>query len=123
MMKKIFLLLCLALVTLVANAGNSPYDTKEKVINRAKAIVAYHVIHHKSGEFKDKESAINAQDVDALEELLKSDPDKKFETIFEEIEDYKVKGNDTTSLFKSFEVLLKKYNVKDKNALDQVRRS
>ena len=75
-MKKIFLFLCLALVTLVANAGNSPYDTKEKVIDRAKAIVARHVIHHKGGEFKD--GAVNAKSVDDLEKLIKSDPEKKF---------------------------------------------
>ena len=118
-MKKIFLLLCFALVTLVANAVNSPYDTKEKVINRAKAIVARHVIHHNGGEFKD--GAVNAKSVDDLEKLIKSDSEKKFEKICDEIEDYNVDGKDTASLIKSFEALLKKYNVKDKNALEQVR--
>ena len=118
-MKKIFLLLCFALVTLVANAVNSPYDTKEKVINRAKAIVARHVIHHNGGEFKD--GAVNAKSVDDLEKLIKSDSEKKFEKICDEIEDYNVDGKDTASLIKSFEALLKKYKVKDKNALEQVR--
>ena len=118
-MKKIFLLLCFALVTLVANAVNSPYDTKEKVINRAKAIVARHVIHHNGGEFKD--GAVNAKSVDDLEKLIKSDSEKKFEKICDEIEDYNVNGKDTASLIKSFEVLLKKYNVNDKGALEQVK--
>ena len=119
-MKKISLLLCLALVTLVANAA-SQYDTKDKVINRAKAIAARHVIHHNGGEFMDVKEATNAKSVDALEKLIKNDSDKKFEKICDEIENYKVNGKDTASLIKSFEALLKKYNVKDKNALEQVR--
>ena len=118
-MKKIFLLLCFALVTLVANAVNSPYDTKDKVINRAKAIVARHVIHHNGGEFKD--GAVNAKSVDALEKLIKSDSEKKFEKICDDIEDYNVDDKDTASLIKSFETLLKKYNVNDKGALEQVK--
>lgn len=120
-MKKIFLLLCLACVTLAANAA-SPYDTKEKVIDRAKAIAARHVIHHKGGEFKDATEAINAKSVDALEKLIKSDPDKKFETICDEIEDYNVDDKDTASLIKSFDALLKKYKVKDENVLKQIRK-
>jgi len=114
-MKKILLLICLVLVTYVANA----FDTKKEVIDRAKAVAARHVIHHKGGEFK--AGAVNAQNVDDLEKFLKSDPDKKFEKICDEIEDYEVEGNDTTSLIKSFEVLLKKYKVYDKGALNEVK--
>jgi len=114
-MKKILLLICLVLVTFVANA----FDTKKEVIDRAKAVAARHVIHHKGGEFKP--GAVNAKSVDDLEKLIKSDPDKKFEKICDEIEDYNVDGKDTASLIKSFETLLKKYKVKDKNALEQVR--
>lgn len=121
-MKKIFILSFLVLISLVANAAGQ-LDTKKKVINRAKAIVAYHVIHHKGGEFNktEKNEHLNAKDVDALEKLIKSDPEKKFKKICDEIENDRVDDKDTTSLIQSFEKLLLKYGVKDKGALDQVK--
>ena len=119
-MKKIFILLCLVFISLVVTAAGQ-FDTKEKVINRAKAIVARHVIHHNGGEFKDVKEATNAKSVDALEKLIKSDSENKFEKICDEIEDYNVNGKDTASLIKSFEALLKRFNVNDKGALEQVK--
>ena len=118
-MKKIFILLCLVFVTFVANA----HDTKDDVIDRAKAIVAYHALSKKGckGNFKKDKDTINAKNVDVLQKLIKKDPDKKFEKICKEIKEYDVDDKDTTSLIKSFEALLKKYNVNDKHALEQVK--
>ena len=120
-MKKLYLWLCLVLFSLVAKAAGQ-YDTKEEVIDRAKAIAARHVIHNKGGEFIETDKALNAKNVDALKKLIKTDPGHKFKQICDEIEEFDVKAKDTTSLINSFKYLLfEKYKVKDKGALEQVK--
>lgn len=120
-MKKLVLLLSIVVFSLVANAAGQ-IITKKDLINRAKAIAAFHVIHNKGGEFKnDNKEATNANSVDALEKLIKTDPDKKFNKICDDIEDYTVDARDTTSLIKSFKSLLEKYGVKDPGALEQIK--
>lgn len=120
-MKKLYLWLCLVLFSLVAKAAGQ-YDTKEEVIDRAKAIAARHVIHNKGGEFIETDKALNAKNVDALKKLIKTDPKHKFKQICDEIEDFDVEAKDTTSLINSFKYLLfEQYKVKDKGALEQVK--
>ena len=118
MMKKLTFIFCLLLAALSINAA-SPYNTKEKVINRCKAIAAYHVIHNRGGEFNKK--AINASDVTALKKLIKSDPEKKFEKICNEILALKISAKDKDELVKEFEKILKTYRITDRGAIDQIK--
>jgi len=113
-MKKIFLLLCLALVTLVANAEKSPYDTKEKVINRAKAIVAHYVIAKKDGKFTKNPTVERPKDVDALSILIEN-KNSKYEEICKEIKSKGFDAEDKSSLIEQFKKYLSEKGVKGKD--------
>lgn len=123
-MKKIFLFLCLALVTLVANAGNSPYDTKEKVIDRAKAIVAYHVVAQNDGKFSKDPLKERPKDVDVVLNLIEN-KNSKYESKCKEIKREVFDALDKASLIDQFNHYLTKCGVKGKNfedASDQIKR-
>ena len=114
-MKKIFLLLCLALVTLVANAGKSPYDTKEKVINRAKVIVAYHFMSQKKdAKFTKDPIKEQTKDVDALLKLIENKA-PKYEKICEEIKSKDFDAVDKPSLIEQFKKYLSEMGVKEQS--------
>ena len=114
-MKKIFILLCLALFTLVANAGKSPYDTKEKVINRAKVIVAYHFMSQKKdAKFTKDPIKEQTKDVDALLKLIENKA-PKYEKICEEIKSKDFDAVDKPSLIEQFKKYLSEMGVKEQS--------
>ena len=119
-MNKFILIPFLLVVSLLVNA-KSPYDTKEKVINRAKAIVAYHVVAKKNGKFTKDPLKEKPRDVDALKKLIENNSDSKYDKICEEIKKLDDDASDKTSLIELFQKHLKDNGVKGDDALEQIK--
>lgn len=99
--------------------AESKYNSKDKVTDRLKAIVAFHVVHKKGGEFTANPLTESPADVNALKKLIKNNSND-FDELCKKIDDLEDDAKDKNGLINLFDQHLKNLGINDPNALKQI---